>query len=480
MIFELFANRLFFGILVPLLGLMLLAAVVEASLIRCLLQAYLTWYYPIKSVDGIANVPSCPYRWPNGQGDTGKFFEGIENSVRWETSYGIIYRIWSGMKPEIVLTSPDQLQPVFFDSDQHFKAINNDSGYLLGQLLGQCVGLISPPHWQAVRAVVQLPFLQKACQGKKERIQEIVESFFKNLQEDGKLSNGLIHPTRDLKMLPFWVVCDFFYGQLPTHLAEEMESMVPLREGLMKHAMGGGIVRFRVSRYLPTQANRDLRAFKTQWRRFNREVVAYMRTNKVPAAILHLYDAVDAGKISEDHLLQTLDEAIFANLDVTTGGLSWNLVFLAAYPECQIRLRKEVYQASQSGTLDRYLLSGSTYLQACILESSRLKPLAAFSVPQSAPTDRMVSGYNIPARTNLVVDAYAVNIRNKYWAPDNETYRPDRFLDRNNVELRYIFWRFGFGPRQYVRSYPSWPFEKLTVFLGVWANMPQISSFEQH
>ncbi|KAF3396054.1 Cytochrome P450 monooxygenase roqR [Penicillium rolfsii] len=347
------------------------------------------------------------------------------------------------------------LDSIFFDSDQHFKAINNNSGYLLGQLLGKCVGLISPPEWQAVRAVMQGPFLQRSCQNKAGQIHDMVDSFLATLYQSRSFSAGALHPTRDLKMLPFWIVCDLFYGQLPAQFTEQLKGLVIIREDLMKHAMSGGIVQFNLSRMLPTQANRDLRIFKSQWQRFNSEVVAYLQHRKCAAPIVDMYDAIDTGKVSEEHVLQTLDEAIFANLDVTTGGLSWNPVFLAAYPECQEKLRQEINQVQKDGRMDQYLRSTSTYLQACILESSRLKPLAAFSVPQSAPTDRVVFGYKIPAKTNFIVDTYALNIRSDHWGPDNDTYRPERFLARDNVKLRYLFWRFGFGPRQCMGKYAT-------------------------
>ncbi|MCJ1247525.1 hypothetical protein MMC30_004739 [Trapelia coarctata] len=126
-----------------------------------------------------------------------------------------------------------------------------------------------------------------------------------------------------------------------------------------------------------------------------------------------MHSAVAAGEISEEQLLQTLDESLYANLDVTTGGLSWNLVFLAAHPDVQSRLRSEVAEAEAKGELNGYILNRSSYVAACVLESSRLRPLAAFSVPQAAPTARDVDGYIIPAGTSFIVDGYALNVRNE-------------------------------------------------------------------
>lgn len=88
-------------------------------------------------------------------------------------------------------------------------------------------------------------------------------------------------------------------------------------------------------------------------------------------------------------------------------------------------------------------------LAASILESAQLKPLAAFSVPQSAPTDRVVvGGFLIPAGTIFIINTHTLNIKNPYWGPDREEYRPSRLLERKSSDMRYQFWRFGFGARQ--------------------------------
>lgn len=103
--------------------------------------------------------------------------------------------------------------------------------------------------------------------------------------------------------------------------------------------------------------------------------------------------------------------------------------------------------------LNDYLISSSSLLAACVLEAARLKPLAAFSVPQAAPADRLIDGYRIPGHTNYVIDAYALHLRNPFWGPDSTLYRLERFLERKGLEFRYNYWRFGFGPRQCMRKH---------------------------
>lgn len=354
-----------------------------------------------------------------------------------------------------MLTRPEQLSVVFGDSDKHVKASANDSGAYMDRLLGQCVGLISGAEWRRVRSILGAPFGFQAVAARTGQVEHRVREHFGRLHVHGRLGDGILHPAEDMKMLPFWVVCDMFYGPLPPPLVQELVEMAPLRERIFRHVVRGGLARFSWAQWLPTEANRELQTFQRRWAAFNDAAYAHAVAHSPSAPIVELCDAVRADHMTRDQLLQTLDESLYANLDVTTGGLSWNLVFLAAHPGVQDRLRAEAQLALAGDGIAAYVGSDTTYLAACVLESSRLKPLAAFSVPQAAPTTREVDGYVIPAGTNFIVDSYALNIHSSTWAPDNAVYRPDRFLARRGAELRYRFWRFGFGPRQCMGKYAA-------------------------
>ena len=352
-----------------------------------------------------------------------------------------------------VLTTPEHVQAVFVDSNKHVKALNNNSGYIMGQLLGQCVGLISGDDWQAARAVTEVPFVHRNMSLHVPMVRKHVESYMKNIEMCENMRAGMIHPAEDLKFLSFWIVAEVFYGKLSPWLSEWLQRLIPLREDLFKDVIRGGVTRFAFMRFFPTGPGKKLAIFKQEWQAFNNAVYDHCRLSDLPTApIVQMYDAAKRGTISYEQLLQTIDEALFANLDVTVGGLSWNLVFLAANPACQERLRAEVLSQTPE-TAERYVQSSATYLAACVLEAARLKPLAAFSVPQSAPTDRLVGGFVIPAHTDFIVDAYALNVRNEFWGPQAESYEPERFLTSRGTQLRYNYWRFGFGPRQCMGKY---------------------------
>ena len=369
------------------------------------------------------------------------------------------------------MTRPEHIKEVFKDSDKHYKAVDNNSGYLMSQILGQCVGLLSGNSWRNLRSVSEKAFSRSASTAYVSLVKDRITSHVKELESSKTLSKGFLDPAGDLKLLPFFVVADVIYGKLSPELESKLRDIAPKREALFKHVITGGLARFPVSKYLPTKANCDLAEFRTEWHAFNRMAYDFAVSSGPNVPIIELYAAADKGDITHEQMYQTLDEMLYANLDVTLGGISWNVVFLAANQDAQNRLRDEVAakrteaangrnesssETSLSKDFDAYLLSSSTFLAACVSESARLRPLAAFSVPQSAPTTRVIDGFVIPAGTSYVIDSYALNIRNPFWGEDSETYRPDRFIESRKgmlTEMRYNYWRYGFGPRQCMGKY---------------------------
>jgi hypothetical protein len=271
-----------------------------------------------------------------------------------------------------------------------------------------------------------------------------------------------LHPVRDLKLLPFLFVAKVVYGPLSEDLERELIALISPREAIFKSVIAGGITRFTFSRYLPLPAIRALRDFKVRWAKWNDSAhdnaLKWPGMSHVP--VIAMYRSVEDGKVTREQLLQTLDEILFANIDVTMGGLSWALVFLAAHPDVQQALRSEIHErSSDEAARNTYLLTSwtttPTLLGACILEAARLRPLAAFSIPQSCPTPRVLDGFWIPAGTNFIIDSYALNIRDPFWGTDRDRFRPERWLERHKSgrDLRYRYWRFGFGPRNCLGKY---------------------------
>lgn len=358
--------------------------------------------------------------------------------------------LWSFVRS--VLTRSEDVKRVFRDSDAHHKATNNNGGWLVGELLGKCLGLVNGDEWRQIRLCMGDSFTQPRVAAQIPRVVGLVEEYFQELRKTARLQRRSINPGGDLRLLPFRIVADYIYGPLTPTLRPQLEAMIPLRDSLFSRVIQGGVTRFSWSRFLPTTTNRDLKEFKKKWKRFNYCAYTLCKQQERKDLIDQLYGAYTRNLMTEDHLLQTLDEMLFGNLDVTIGSLSWNPMFLAANQDIQDELRRELRGASESRS--QYLLRTDTLLAASISEAARLKPIAAFSIPQAAPTPRATGGYLVPEGTNFVIDTHALNIQDLFWGPDRTEDRPSRFLGRKApADMRYRYWRYGFGPRQCLGKY---------------------------
>ena len=373
------------------------------------------------------------------------------------------------------------------------------------QLLGQCVGLVSGSRWRKIKSVTKNPFLRTSVLQYASLIREMTTEYLDGLEVEigsghkanlprmeSKIAEGIIHPVSDLKFLPYLILARIIYGPLAVGLLDELVPLTPIREAVFKEVIAGGASRFWISRYLPLASKNWLWEYKARWAAFNASARSHaaktsaekpaneegrLTTETTSVPILKMYNSMDCGKISEEELLQTLDEILRANLDVTMGGLSWTLVYLASNQSAQSKFRNEIISMrnQSSNSNDKHIQTKAsmpesaffehlsskspTYLASCISEAARLRPFAAFSLPQAAPSPRMLSNYLIPAGTSFIVDAYALNVENPIWGADRKEFRPERWqeLEQKDVKggsrTRYIYWRFGFDPRQCMGKY---------------------------
>lgn len=352
-----------------------------------------------------------------------------------------------------ILTTPNDIETVFRDSHTHLKANANDSGHYMYQLLGICLGLVSSQEWRSLRKATEAPFTRTATTTYVEAVMDHAKQHISSLSNT-KPEKWHLRPYADLRVYPFLALADILYGTLTPDLKVQLLEIIPGRDSVFAHMMMGGITRYPWARFLPLKANREMREFKAAWGKWNDDAhaEALRKAEKGPQApILAMYEAIANGQTSREALLQTLDEMLFANLDVSIGALSWSFVFIAAYPHVQERLLSEINAAlADAESTEAYLMSQSNYLHHILLEGGRLRPVAAFSVAQACPTPRQVGSFILPAGSKFVIDAHALNVRDPLWGPDNTSFRPERWAEggvKRAKDIRYCYWRFGFGPR---------------------------------
>ncbi|MFK7984548.1 MAG: cytochrome P450 [Sandaracinaceae bacterium] len=132
----------------------------------------------------------------------------------------------------------------------------------------------------------------------------------------------------------------------------------------------------------------------------------------------------DTGAGLEDEVLR--DEVLtllIAGYETTASTLCWVLTMLAAHPEIQAQVREE---ARREGARVDSLGARTTHplTFAVIAESMRLYTAIPMSSRRTLAPDTL-SGYAIPAGTNVVVPVWVLHRGGSFAAP--ERFRPDRF-----------------------------------------------------
>ena len=162
---------------------------------------------------------------------------------------------------------------------------------------------------------------------------------------------------------------------------------------------------------------------------------------------------LSSGKLTKDDLLASVIDVLFAGVDTTSNTMQWVLYMMAKHPVKQEILRKEVlFLLGDKATADQTALAQMPYLKAWVRETLRLYPVLSVLF-RVLPTDITLSGYHIPAGTQVNIPAYFMS-RNKSFFEDAQEFKPERWLrdkEQSNqfIDVKEVFSSipFGFGTR---------------------------------
>ncbi|KAF4360743.1 hypothetical protein F8388_011465 [Cannabis sativa] len=129
--------------------------------------------------------------------------------------------------------------------------------------------------------------------------------------------------------------------------------------------------------------------------------------------------------------------------------IDWAMAELVRNPGIMKKAQDEVRKVfSKKGRVDEAEVTNMRYLKSIVKETLRLHSPVPLLLPRESTEKCEINGYEIPVKTRIVVNAWAMGRDPKYWTkPDS--FIPERFLDSsidfkgNNFE--YI--PFGAGRR---------------------------------
>ncbi|XVF03640.1 hypothetical protein REPUB_Repub05bG0010500 [Reevesia pubescens] len=147
--------------------------------------------------------------------------------------------------------------------------------------------------------------------------------------------------------------------------------------------------------------------------------------------------------LADNDIKSVLLDIFSAGSETSSTAVEWAMSHMLKNPRVMKEAQTEVRQVFEGkGNVDETCLHKLNYLKAIIKETLRLSPSAPFLLPRECNQTCEINGYEIAAKTRVLINAWAIGRDPDYWS-EPEKFYPDRFL---NSSIDYMGTNFEFIP----------------------------------
>ncbi|XP_024029889.1 cytochrome P450 71D10 [Morus notabilis] len=186
------------------------------------------------------------------------------------------------------------------------------------------------------------------------------------------------------------------------------------------------------------------------WREERGAMTGKGKANSLLDVLFNLQETGDLEFPLDDQRIKAIILDIFvAGSDTSSTVLEWAMLEMLRDPRVMEKAQAEVRQVyGGKGKVDETCLHELKYLKLIIKETLRLHPPSPLLLPREAKEDCVINGYYIPAKTKVIINAWAIGRDPNHWT-DPEKFYPERFVD-SSVDFKgtnFEFIPFGAGRR---------------------------------
>ena len=143
---------------------------------------------------------------------------------------------------------------------------------------------------------------------------------------------------------------------------------------------------------------------------------------------------------------------LFAGIDTTSTATEWLVAELLRNPRVMTKVQEEIRRVvGEKAIVDVEDINRMDYFKCVVKENLRLHPPVPLNVPRETSESVEIGGYHVPAKTRVLVNAWAIHRNPEFWESPEE-FIPERF-ENNSVDFiksqeYFQLIPFGFGRRQ--------------------------------
>ncbi|MBA0759364.1 hypothetical protein Gotri_022263 [Gossypium trilobum] len=133
--------------------------------------------------------------------------------------------------------------------------------------------------------------------------------------------------------------------------------------------------------------------------------------------------------LTTDNIKAVILDLFIAGSDTSFTTLEWAMSEMLKNPRVMKKAQAEVRQVfNRKGNVDSEGLHELEYLKLVISETLRLHPPLPLLLPRECSRGCKINGYDIPVKSRVIVNAWAIARNTEYWR-EAETFYPERFVN---------------------------------------------------
>ncbi|KEH15784.1 cytochrome P450 family 71 protein [Medicago truncatula] len=153
--------------------------------------------------------------------------------------------------------------------------------------------------------------------------------------------------------------------------------------------------------------------------------------------------------LTKDNIKAIIMDIFGAGGDTSATTIDWAMAEMIREPRIMMKAQAEVREVfTLNGKVDENYISKLNYLKSVVKETLRLHPPAPLLLPRECGKACEINGYNIPFRSKVIINAWAIARDPNFWT-EPERFYPERFtdstIDYKGGNFEYI--PFGAGRR---------------------------------
>ncbi|XP_019619827.1 PREDICTED: cytochrome P450 2U1-like [Branchiostoma belcheri] len=379
----------------------------------------------------------------------------------WRRQYGDVFTVRMGMEDVVVLNGYTAVKDALVDRSELFAS--RPPNYLADTIVdfGKDIGAArwGPEFRQRKRfatAVLKNLGMKGGTGSIEEKIREEASCLLNRIAEYNENPSDIAH---DVTVAVANVICSMLMGKRYDYRDETFRELADALVTVMDELVVGQIINvFPLLRFVPVVNRASINALKESSKiaKVIRQEIAHHRENLdrenprdfLDYCLLEVEKQEKVEGLTEEIVMYMAEDLFFGGFNTTTNTLLWSLLYITLNPDIQNKVQQELDAVVGEGLPALSHRSQLPYVNACLLEVMRIRPVVSLTAPHATSDTVKVGEYDIPKGTQVLPNLYSLHMDPAYW-PDPDRFDPGRFLDAegNVTNKPESFMPFGGGRR---------------------------------